>query len=91
MPARCSVDGSVEVSTFPLLSTATHNEVDGHLTAIKEPPGSTLTARQPDNAEPGFVDVSTFPPLSTATQSEIDGHERPVGVPGSIRPSDRQA
>ena len=67
--------GSVEVSTSPVESVATHRLVDGHDTAIRVASGSTETDCHADVPPPGLVECRTLPTWSTATHSLVDGHE----------------
>jgi hypothetical protein len=70
--------GSVDVTTFPLLSTATHNAVEEHDTPVRALLPSTSVVVQAPPPPPGSVEVTTFPLLSTATHSDADGHDTPL-------------
>jgi hypothetical protein len=61
--------GSLDVITFPLLSTATHNDMDGHDTLASWFGRSTGATVHADASPVGSVDVSRFPFPSTPTQS----------------------
>jgi hypothetical protein len=74
--------GFVEVTTSPAPSTATHNDADGHDTAVNPfRPTPEVTAHA-DAPPVGFVEVTTSPPEPaspenppTATHNEALGHE----------------
>jgi hypothetical protein len=70
--------GLVEVTTFPALSTATHNEVPTHETAANAFAPSTEITFHAAAPPVGFVEVITSPDQSTATQSDAVGHDIPV-------------
>ena len=70
--------GSVEVTTSPELSTATHSAADAQDTPVKGPLRSTWLAVHTLAPPLGSVELSTLPTSSTATHSDGDGHDTPV-------------
>jgi hypothetical protein len=60
---------------LPALSTATHNDREGHETALRLEPGSIEAAVQARGPPAGSVEVTAFPALSTATHNVCDGHD----------------
>jgi hypothetical protein len=75
--------GSVEVTTFPRSSTATHSRVDGQEIDPTYPRLSTAADVQVGAGAPGSVEVTTSPP-PLATQRVLDGQEIPAReTPGS--------
>ena len=73
--------GSVDVTTAPFRSTATHCETDAHETAHTGFPGSMLAFVHVLAPPVGLVEVRAFPDESTATQSETNGHMTPSRNP----------
>ena len=57
--------------TFPSVSTAAQNEIEGHETEVKNPFGSIVFAA--DHVFP--LNVNSSPDALTAPQNEEDGHE----------------
>lgn len=73
--------GLEAVSTSPLLSTTTHNDVDGHATTRpRAPEGAVATWVQAESLV-GVVDARTLPPVSTATHSELEAQDAPPKKP----------
>jgi hypothetical protein len=72
--------GSAELTTFPLLSIATHNPGTQEIADNAFAP-STFTGIQA-LASVGFADGTTSPLSSIATHREAEAHETPVGLKG---------
>ena len=75
----CAVAGGPPASTFPALSTAKHEELDGH-----ESPLTTLVptcATDHADAPPaGLIDPNNFPVVSDAKHKGPDRHHTPAGA-----------
>jgi hypothetical protein len=67
--------GFVDVSTFPLWSTATQSDTEGHETPKMPFTPSTLVYGQADLPPVGLVEDSISPKLSPAMHSDAEGHE----------------
>ena len=68
----------------PALSTATHNDVEGHDTAETPCPASMFSgALQVGVAAVGSVVTNTHP-TPTATHNDSEGHETPDSVAASV-------
>jgi hypothetical protein len=69
--------GSIEVTTFPRLSTTTQSDAEGHETPDRLTLSICFGALHVGFAAAGSVEITTSPRLSTATHSEVEGHETP--------------
>jgi hypothetical protein len=71
--------GWLEVTTLPLLSTATQRPLLGQDTPVRwERTGVTIQAAAPPL---GLLEVTTLPVKSTATQRPLLGQDTPSRVP----------
>jgi hypothetical protein len=77
--------GSVDVTALPDMSTAVHNDVEGHDTDVSKLPGSAVATVQLELAS-GARELSTFPSPSTAAQNVAEGHDT---APGRAPPDPR--
>ena len=64
--------GSVELTTRPELSSATHSEAEAQETSTSGPLPSMFTSRQAAAPPLGLVDITALPTSSTATHSETE-------------------
>ena len=67
---------------LPSSSPVTHSETDGHETALRKRPGSTVVFVQALAPPVGFVEVKTSAPVA-ATHSETEGHDTHSSLPPS--------
>ena len=68
--------GSVEITSCPAPSTATHSAVDGHETPFSiAAPSITLRVLHTGVASVGSWVITAPPSLSTATQNAVPLHE----------------
>jgi hypothetical protein len=70
--------GSVETSIFPAISTATHNDTEGHEIPANQSPVAVVLHDEAPAA--GSVEVTISPPSPTAAQNDTDGHETAVSA-----------
>jgi RNase H-fold protein (predicted Holliday junction resolvase) len=69
--------GSVEITAWPLESTATQSDVEGHAMPVRAAVSIDVGALQVGVAAFGSVEITASPVASTATHSDVEGHETP--------------